>query len=61
MMNISQPNATRRATNPFMTAPLELPDSLIEQSANRDRSVLAPEEHVLCVLHAAWVEKGDLL
>jgi hypothetical protein len=61
MMNISQPNATRRATDRFMTASLELPDSLIEQSAYRGRSELEPEEHVLFVLHPASMEKGDLL
>ena len=61
MMNIPQPNATRHETDRFMTAPLELPDSLIGRSANRDRSELEPEEHVLFVLHPAWMEKGDLL
>ena len=61
MMNIPKPNATRRASDRFMTASLELPDSLIEQSANRHRSELEPEEHVLFVLHPASMEKGDLL
>lgn len=60
-MNIPQPNATRDETDRFMTTPLELPDSLIGRSANRDRSELEPEEHVLFVLHPARMEKGDLL
>ena len=49
------------ATDRFMTASLGLPDSLIQQSANRDLSNLDPEEHVLFVLHPASLEKGDLL
>ncbi len=60
-MNIPQPNTRRHETDRFMTAPLELPDSLIGRSANRDRSELEAEEHVLFVLHPAWMEKGDLL
>jgi hypothetical protein len=61
MMNIPKPNATRCAADRFRTASLELPDSLIEQSANRPRPELAPEEHVLFVLHPVSMEKGDLL
>ena len=60
-MIIPQPNATRHETDRFMTTPLELPDSLIGRSANRDRLELEPEEHVLFVLHPARMEKGDLL
>ena len=59
-MNIPQPNATRHESDRFMTAPLELPDSQIGRSTNRDRTDLAPEEHVPFVLHPAWMEKGDL-
>jgi hypothetical protein len=60
-MIIPQPNATRHESDRFMTAPLELPDSQIGRSTHRDRSDLAPEEHVLFVLHPTWMEKGDLL
>jgi hypothetical protein len=58
---LSPVNATRLASDGFLTARPEISGHPFRGSAISGESELQPEEHVLFVLHPAWTEKGDLL